>query len=104
MKDNSLKRDGGNIRQGAAEINPADYPLRSPESRAAARALVSQRTALSPADSDAMTLYRAGHWLSTQELRPLEATQTGRHSAVERVDRVLAQPVAGRLDAANDGR
>jgi hypothetical protein len=74
MKDNSLKRNGSSIRQGAAEFSPADYPLGSPESRAAARALVSQRTALSPADNDALTLYNARNWLSTQELRPLEAT------------------------------
>ncbi len=57
-----------------AEISPADYPLGSSESRAAARALVSERTMLSAADTDALTLYRAGHWLSTEELRPLEAT------------------------------
>ena len=74
MKDNSLKRNGSSIRQGAAEFSPADYPLGSPQSRAAARALVSQRTTLSPADSDALTLYTARNWLSTQELRPLEAT------------------------------
>ena len=74
MKDNPLKRNGSSVRQGAAEISPADYPLGSPESRAAARALVSERTALSPADSDALTLYNARNWLSTQELRPLEAT------------------------------
>jgi hypothetical protein len=74
MRDNSLQRNGSGIRQGAAEISPADYPLSSPESRAAARALVSQRTALSPADRDALNLYNARYWLSTQELRPLEAT------------------------------
>lgn len=143
MRGNSLKRNGSSVRQGAAEFSHADYPLGSPESRAAARALVSRRTALSPADSDALTLYNARNWTSTQELRPLEATavyqrgkelhlklfgttgdeyegddplcqrkdrtlrafefvfdrdpQTRRHSAVERVYRVLAQPVAGRL-------
>src|SRR5579863_1767538 len=74
MRDNSLQRNGSVIRQGTAEISPGDYPLGSPQSRAAARALVSQRTTLSPADSDALTLYTARNWLSTQELRPLEAT------------------------------
>lgn len=74
MRDNSLKGNGRGVRQGAAEISPADYPLGSPESRAAARALGSERTALSPTDGDALTLYVARNWLSPQEGRPLEAT------------------------------
>jgi len=37
-------------------------------------ALVGQRTALSPADNYALTLYKAGDWLPTDELRALQGT------------------------------
>ena len=43
--------------------------------------MVSDRTALSPADADALTLYKAKGWLSTDEVRALQATAVYRRGA-----------------------
>jgi hypothetical protein len=42
---------------GATSISPADFPLGSPESRAAARAILGSINRLNQADRDALTLY-----------------------------------------------
>lgn len=44
----------------AATVSPAEYPLGSPESRAAARAMVERRTAMSPEDEECLFLYGKG--------------------------------------------
>src|SRR5664280_3726471 len=57
MSAKSLRgKDNRNL-LGATNISPADFPLGSPESRAAARAILGSANRLSQTDEDALTLY-----------------------------------------------
>ena len=57
MSAKSLRlKDNRNL-LGATDFSPADFPLGSPESRAAARAMLASTNRLSQADEDALTLY-----------------------------------------------
>jgi hypothetical protein len=59
-----LNENGIGSRLTATGISPADFPLGSPQSRAAARALLSRRNALSQYDADALILYRGEVYLN----------------------------------------
>jgi hypothetical protein len=61
----------------ATGINPASFPLGSMESRAAIRALLLRRSALSDDDLDALVLYAGAFYLDARmkpNYRELEAT------------------------------
>ncbi len=61
-----MNGNGIGSRLTATGISPADFPLGSPQSRAAARALLSRRNALSQYDEDALTLYGGSVYLNAR--------------------------------------
>lgn len=66
MSAKSLRgKDNRNL-LGATNINPADFPLGSPESRAAARAILGSINRLSQTDTDARTLFGGAVYMNAR--------------------------------------
>lgn len=102
MGAKALKLKDFSWRQGATDSNlkPGDFPLGSSESRAAARAMLQRRTALSPYDEDCLILYSyashlCGH--ADPDCKWLENTQVyirGREIS----DELYGPPIPSHLD------
>ena len=65
MRGNPLNGGDSGPALGATALSPADFPLGSPQSRAATRVLLAQRRPkFSGADRDALILYAGAHWIN----------------------------------------
>ena len=66
MTDNVSKSKLSMTGRGPTNSGPADFPLGSIESRAAARSMLVRKTHISEEDLDALILYSGGRWLTAR--------------------------------------
>jgi hypothetical protein len=106
MRSNALKSGGHRIGQSATDSDPKpwDFPLGSPESRAAARAMLHRKSALSPYDLDCYILY-ACSWRLSPDADPncawIEETEIYQHGKVI-CDALYGERDPSHLDPVNE--
>ncbi len=88
MSSKQLTGNGQGTRSPATGTNPADFPLGSPQSRAAARAMIERMNYLSPDDEDALMLLHllTGRTLGQEQFRASAVYKRGLELSERRDD------------------